>query len=153
MYRRAVAFYRKSSASMDVDVECWGSRVQSTGHVSAMQASTLNSGTVHLLNTIQFSVFVFFFLLVIWVLHCSLFFFIIDWRSLFDVDIWYVSFVHVTKQWVCCLDYSFCVVSVGLMLLGFPCGHKNQFFLVSRYPLKLFLLLSSVIWVPHSSAF
>lgn len=132
-YRGAVAFYWKSSASMDVDVdvECWGSRVQSTGHISAMQTSTLNSGTVHLLNTNQFSVFVFFFLLVIWVLHCSLFFFIIDWKSLFDVDIWYISFVHVMKQWVCCLDYSFCVVSAGLMLLGFPCGHKNQFFLVS----------------------
>lgn len=88
-YRGAVAFYWKSSASMDVDVdvECWGSRVQSTGHISAMQTSTLNSGTVHLLNTNQFSVFVFFFLLVIWVLHCSLFFFIIDWKSLFDVDI------------------------------------------------------------------
>eukprot|EP00268_Persea_americana_P017089 TRINITY_DN18186_c0_g1_i1.p1 TRINITY_DN18186_c0_g1~~TRINITY_DN18186_c0_g1_i1.p1 ORF type:complete len:220 (+),score=48.80 TRINITY_DN18186_c0_g1_i1:308-967(+) len=30
---------------MDADVECWGPRVQSTGHISAMQTSTLNSET------------------------------------------------------------------------------------------------------------
>ena len=39
-----------------------------------------------------------------------------DWKSLlfyFVLDIGHVSFIHVIKQWLCCLEFAFCCFSWG----------------------------------------